>query len=211
MDSVKDYKVYNYVLPAYTDVDIEEVDFKRSLMANICLNKSVYKDSTGRPTYSQYSYQGELIAKIYFVFNTDQNNLILSRSEVLKYILMDGSEGKSIIINSKVYDQNNMADVELIVEERIKARKSIISGCKGFISGVLQANAGMTQSQSLEAGASLWSNFSNDIDGFVEFGTEDWRSSLISLDISVDYTWLSTPVDMNGTTIRDYLVSRLTY
>lgn len=206
----ENYKIYSLLDNTYTSNAINTIDFKRHLKPTISLDKVVLKDASGRPSTTEYYYNSDLIAIIYFTFTMDADNLLTGRSETLHYIMLDSTEGEPILIKSKTYNLMNAADLEEIVNERVRARSSIVAGLKGFISGVIQ-QYGYTQAQSLDMGVGLWDLHTLEISNFLEFGTELWKTELIALDTSTTYSWLELPIDGNGTTIRDYLVSRLTY
>lgn len=211
LEDAENYRIFPLIDKTFNSNPITSVDFKRHLLATAALNKVSSKDTTGRPTSSEYYYNGALQAVVYFTFTQDSNNLLSSRTETLHYILNDGTEGLPIVIKSRTYNPSNSVDLELIVEERISARKAIISGMKGFILGVLM-QYGHTQPDALAKGAEIWNAYEVDISNFTEFGTEVWKDKLTALDITTGpFTWLAYEIDANGTTLRDDTVSRLTY
>lgn len=206
----ENYLIYPLIDDTFTSNNINTIDFKRHLKANEALVKKVVKDLSGRPVKAEYFHGDTLMAVIHFTFTVDTNNLLRGRTETLHYIDLNNLEGPPIKIKSKTYDVNDPADLEDIVNERVMARKSIVSTLKGTLSGILQM-AGYTQSQSLSLGAALWDAQGSLINNFIEFGTEGWRNELINMSLVAPFEWLAIPVDQNGTTIRDFIVARLTY
>lgn len=211
LENSENYKIFPYIDKTFNSNPITTVDFKRHLLPSVALNKVTHKLLNGRPSEVEYHLNGELMARIRFIFVVNSANLVLSKTEVLEYTLLDGSFGLPVTIRTKAYDHMNPEDLEKVVNERVEARNSILANIKGTISGVLQSY-GHSMAETLMLGAALWSAYSDEIQTFVEFGTEDWKSSLIALDLSsTSHSWLAYVMDAQGTRVVDFMVTRLSY
>jgi len=214
-ENVSNYKIAPYVDVNFIDDRIHLVDFKRQLKANIALTKKTYRSSDGRPTYNEYFYNNELMAKIYFIFESNENNLLTRRTEKLVYIKNDGSEGDLITIKDKIYDITDVSDASLIVQERVNARIYLVDSLNIFILGVLaQYHPTNTQNENIMMVLPYWNEIESERMMFINLGLPDWKDSMAAIDInnlSTDHTWLGYVIDANGTTVRDYAYNILNY
>jgi len=214
-EHISNYKIAPYVDVNFIDDRIHLVDFKRHLKANVALTKKTYRAADGRPTYNEYYYDGELMAKIYFIFESNENNLLTRRTEKLVYIKNDDTEGNLITIKDKIYDINDVSDASLVVQERVTARQYIVDSLNIFILGVLaQYHPDNTQNENIMMVLPYWNDTEAQRLMFIDLGLPDWKNSLAAIDINdlpEDRAWLGYVIDANGTTVRDYAYNTLNY
>ena len=207
-----EFLVYGLTNPEFGGFPIENIDFKRHLRKDIALTKKVKKIPNGRPEWAKYYWNGDLIAEIEFIFDTSAGNLMTRRREYLYYYRGNGEKSYPILIKDKTYDMSDLHDGNLVVMERVQARESIVSEIKAFLSGVLMQALQQPLDQVVIAIKPFWDSFKLDRDDFIELATTDWRDALLAIDLTTTpYTFLAIPIDQNGTTVRDYIVSRLSY
>lgn len=207
---IEHYRINNLIDSIYEGNPVNTIDFKRHLRADIALDKKVYKAHGGRPLKSEYYYNNELVALIKFEFTTNSSNFVTQRIEKLHYITITDSESPEIIIKKKTYSMNNLVDAELMMKEREASRKSVIQSLKVFLGGVLMQALQMPMDQVTLIIEPFVTEYKDEMDGFVEYGYSHFKDELLAIDLqNTNYTWLSIPVDANGTTVRDYMVYQL--
>lgn len=208
-----DFKIQDLVDEIFDDQPANLIDFKRHLQADKALNKIPYFNLNGRPSYAEYYYNDVLYAKRLFEFIVDPStDLIQQRIEKLIYIKRDDSEGPEIVIKNKTYDLQVEGDRKAVKKERNDARSSIIDDIEMVIAGVLEVALSINLDDTIVLIEPFWGEYSNDIYKFINLGSETFKDALAAIDLNTtSYTWLSIPVDQQGTTVRDYMVSRLTY
>ena len=205
------FKIMGLINPDFRGFPIENIDFKRHLRKDIALNKKVTMLPNGRPDKSQY-YNGEdLICEIRFSFETE-NYLVTDRKEHLHQVREDGSYSEGFLIKHKIYDLTDLKDGSDAVQERIDARQEIVSSMKSFLSGVIMQALGQTIDQVIVTITPFWDETKVDRDKFIEFGTDEWKGDIANIDLATTaHTYLAIPIDQNGTTVKDYMIGRLTY
>lgn len=207
---VEDLVIGAFAAEDFVDALYHTFDFKRHLQPSKAVEKNVIKDGRGRPVTANYTIEGSHVARIDFTFTTTSDNLLTYREEVLRYALSDGGYSGGILIKVKTYDHTDPVDMELVIKEREHARASMVTELKGFIIGALQQALGYDLDQSIVAGVLFWDDHVENINKFIEFGAPAWLQALLATDLqATPHSWLAVPIDSNGTTIRDYLVSRL--
>ena len=223
LSNKSEYKIAPYIDKPFTDEKINQVDFKRDLKSNIVLNKKVIRIPNGRPLKSEYYLDDELMAVIYFTFETNTSNLVTRRTETLKYIksiknettdLFEDVEGNSIKIKEKIYDLSNISDASLAVKERINSRSYLVESIMIFINGVLQQyHPDKSQYEIITMITSYWDYSEKDRKDFVDLGLEYWEENLIAMSnpAPAEYSWLDYVIDGNGTTVKDYIISVISY
>lgn len=212
-DSLSKYRIIDLLNEDFKYLPIENIDFVRHVKADIALNKVVTKGIDGRPIKSEYFYGDIIHAEIVFSFEATDDNILISRKETLFYYKENGQKSPAILIKSKTFDPiSNPTDAELVVAERVNSRQAIVSGINGFLSGVLANALGITIPEVIVTIQPFWQEYEKDRLSFIDFGLPDWgnKLQLINLNSTV-HTWLGIPVDNNGTTVRDYIVSRVLY
>ncbi len=217
-----DLRISSLVEPALIEAPFNVVDFKRHLLPPYTLNKVVTKNPDGRPNMSEYFWNGEKMAQIIFVFrNFPDSPLMMKRAEILNYVKKDGTFAPDIYIKSKVFDLQNPVDLQTLVAEREDARRNIINGMMGTISGIMVQSGYATSSAdaSLKARA-FFDLVEGDKNAFISIGTEDFKEFLLGIDLSqpeYDYTqggiygWLSLPLPAPLGSVRNYMSGALTY
>jgi len=206
------YKINEVLKDVHQDVaDITEIDFKRHTKPEIALRKKTTIAPNGRPQKNSYYYNDELVATLTFEF-TDENSLMKTRKEIINYIKNDGSNGPDIVIKDKVYDHTDPDEGAECIDERIKSRKKIVGAMKAFLSGVIMQALQAPLPQVISVITPFWDDCYKERELFIEFGTSDWSTYLMGIDVqNTTYTYLSIPINAQGVTVRDYMVSRLNY
>ncbi len=210
-DGLGAYRVIALVNREFEQLKLENIDFARHLRADVALNKKVSKLANGRPEKAEYYDGTDLVAVIEFDFTADAENLLQRRREWLKYYKTDDTTSDPILIKDKIFDPTDLVDGETVIEERVQARTSIVSSMKAFLSGVLMQGLGMTLPQVITTIKPFWDEYKVERDDFIELGSPDWRDDLLAVDLATTpHTWMGIDVG-GGVTIRDYMVSRLSY
>jgi len=206
------YKINVALKDVYQDAtDITEIDFKRHTRPEIALRKKTQIAPNGRPLKNDYYFNDELVATLTFEF-TDQNSLMKTRKETINYIKNDGSSGPDILIKDKIYDHTDPDEGAECIDERIKSRKKIVGAMKAFLSGVIVQALQKPLPEVIGIITPFWDDCYKERDSFVEFGTSDWSQYLMGIDVAnTAYTYLGIPINAEGVTVRDYMVSRLNY
>ena len=199
------------------DWPIDAIDFTLHLKPEYALNKKLTRSPNGRPLEALYMHEGTIMAKITWNFEVDDNNFLTKREEFLQYSKIEGGFSEPILIKTKEYDiLTNPVDAELVIAERETARKSIVNSINIIVSGILV----QALSQTIPQVTALTRNYMNSTkverEAFIEVGDETWRNHLLGETLNInpaqnpDKWWLAIEF-MEGVTIRDYIVSRLTY
>ena len=206
------YKINSALREDFQDVsDITSIDFKRDTKPEIALAKTPIDLPNGRPSKNQYYHDGELVAELRFEF-TDENSLMKTRKEVINYVKNDGTMGPDIVIKNRVYNHQNPSDGAECIAERTKSRTKIVGALKAFLSGVIMQATGQTVAQVIQTITPFWDDCQKERESFIEFGTGDWSTYLVGIDVANSaYTYLGIPINAQGVTVRDYMVSRLNY
>ena len=81
-----------------------------------------------------------------------------------------------------------------------------------FLSGVLMQGLGMNMDQVIATINPFWDFYKNEREDFIDLGATTWLASMQAIDLqTTPYTWMAIPIDQNGTTVKDYIVARLSY
>jgi len=213
VDDTSEYRIAPYVDVPFSDSKINFVDFKRDLKPEVYLEKTTYRGHDGRPTLNEYHYNGELMATIKFEFEADENNIIISRKEILNYIKNDGSKSMDILIKNKTFDSNNPSDMAMMVKERIQAREYIIGYIQIFTLGVMKNyNTDKTHDEVVDMLMPYWDECEEHRLKFLEVGLQLWRDDIAAIDLdTTEHTFMGYVIDGDGTTLKDYLIYLLTY
>jgi len=220
--SIKDLKIHlgegdisNYRIAPYVDINFCDsrmhlVDFKRHLKSDIALDKKTEMNIDGRPDKSYYYYNDELMAIITFIFRKNDDDLVISRSEILNYIKNDGSLSVDILIKNRTFNANNLHDASLMYEEVSNSRKNIIDSLYLFTVGVIR---NYHPEYTLLEIKNLTSNFDVTTltlrDHFIRLGTSGFKEWLQDSNNTSGETWLKYIVDENGITLCEYMISVL--
>ena len=209
---INDYKIKDLVDGFYDDLPVNILDFKTCLKSDVSLDKTITMFDNGRPAKNQYFHNDILYAEIRFVFS-DVNSLLTQRIEELYYIKNDGvTFSPKIVIKNRTYDHTDLTDGAIVVQERIDARNQIVASMKAFLSGVLMQALGQSMAQVVTTITPFWDETQADREHFIDLGTDAWQDALKAIDLTTTaYTYLSIPIDGNGTTARDYMAARLDY
>ena len=187
--------------------NIANIDFKTMLAANIALNKETIDREDTRPLQNNYYYGGELIAIIKFTFTMDNADAIIYRKEELFYIDKNENESSPILIKEWTFNPDIQKHHFIRLEEREQKRKNVITAMKAFLAGVLMAAEGMTtEAEAAARVRPLWEKTHTMRTDYIELGTSEYIDFITN---TTDYDYLDYPVDENGTTARQYMISRL--
>lgn len=211
--NIEHYRVYDIIDPAYDDANVNLIDFTLHLKPEVTLHKKLVKDASGRPIIASYFYGETLICNICFDFEVDTNSSLISRrTETLHYITTEGEESPDILIKDKVFDFSDLNDLEVAMQERESARKSILSKLKGTTIGVIQMYIpSLSSDEVVVLVKDFWNDTINTRSDFIELGDNTFRDFLVAIDLpTTEYTWLSYQIQA-GVTLRDYYVSILSY
>ena len=156
-----------------------------------------------------YLYDGEIMAEIIYIFRGAP--LMTRRTEVLYYKLSNGTNSNPIVIKDKIFDMTNGKDRKCVIEEREIARKNIINDVNGFLLGVIKNITSQDETFIMNLISPFFIEIEQLEHEYVRLGTSNYITYISNIDLNTTpYTWLSYEVSP-GTTIKDYLVSTLTY
>ena len=206
------YRVSYLVNEDNSDVEINQVDFKRDLQSDVALNKKLTRNVDGRPLVAEYFYGVDLIAKIYFYFILSSSGLIVRRTEHLHYIKNDATESPPITIKDKSYSFADPTDFAFVIKERQMGRGAIIDEIKAVLLLVLSAaNPQSTVEEVVGMGVAFFDEMDTNIKHFIDLGLSDFKDALLAIDLTAtDHEWLNVEV-AQSVDLRDYMVSKLTY
>lgn len=218
----KDMKISTILEENLLEAPFNFIDFKRHLQPPYTLNKIVTKNSDGRPNYSEYFYEDQLIAKIIFVFRNFPNSpLMWKRAEILNYVMNDGSMSPDIFIKSKEFVISSPVDLQTLIAERENARRNIVNGMIGSVSGIMvQSGYANSSGDASVKARPFFDLIEKDKDAFISIGTEDLKDFLLGLDLTKKeydfmqggiYGWLSLPLPAPIGSIRNFMASAITY
>lgn len=210
-DNFNPYKVYSIVGDEFSSLPIDKIDFTAHLAKGILLSKQVEKLPNGRPSKAVYKYEDEIYAEIDWEFTDTDGGLFYLKEIFLTYYREDGTKGERFIIKRKEIDFTIPNELEETIQERISARLSIVGEIKAVCSGALTVGLGLSLAEVVILISPFWEAYRTSRDSFTEMGTKTWRDEIIAIDETVDYTWLSTPIDANGTTCKQYMIYRMSY
>lgn len=205
------HKIEDYIEATFVDYPIYKIDFTLHLIKNTVLAKSVYKALNGRPERAEYTLDSVPMAKIRWEFTDAPGGLYQDKKLYLSYYLENGDQGEEFLIEHEIIDFTIPNQLEKSIKERVIARGAIVGEIKAVCSGALQIGLGKTLEQVITTIKPFWDATKLDRDNFVELATHDWMNAVAGIDTTVDYGWLSTPVDANGTTCQQYMLYRLGY
>ena len=212
LHSTDQYKIVDLIDTHFDGLPINLIDFKRHLAPGVALCKKIVKQPSGRPGYCEYYWDSVCYAKITFEFETDPNNLVIRRREILTYERADSIDPLPIVIKDRVYDPMDPVDGALMVEEREQARASIVSQMKSFLAGVVMLSLQKPMSDVIVLIKPYWTIHKNHIDDFIELGSPGWLISLQAIDLqNTPFQWMAYPINEHGTTVRDYMANMLSY
>ena len=212
------YLIFDLVNEDFKGLPLENVDFARHLITSKALNKKTTMLANGRPSKADYYDGATKVAEIVFEFTTTSENIMTERKEWLYYYKVNGTKSDAILKKHKIFDSSDIYDGALALEERVDSRRQILSSVKAFISGVMMAG-GLTLPQVITAVKPFWDEYKQEREDFIELGTSAWKDALSALVLDATsgqtgytpHTWLATVVEAPSTTLRDYIVARLTY
>jgi hypothetical protein len=206
----QELRVLEFVDDNFLNLHPSKIDFRRHLKPNIYLQKSVTTLPNGRPLYSSYTYQDQLIAEIEFIFEVNQFNFMTRRIEKLSYYKRDGQKSEQWVIADDSYNSNDPYHLREMMKERSEARSMIIEEIKAMSNGVLAAYyipQGKSYGEILVIAGDFWGKYSTSINAWINVG-----SPKFSQEISIDSDFPFLDVNISATaTARQYILSKLTY
>lgn len=203
-------RVLDLVQETFASYHPSKIDFRRHLKTDVYLQKNVVMLPNGRPEHALYSYNGELIAEIDFVFETNEMNFMTRRKEILYYYKASGQKGEGYTIADDLYDASNPYHLREMMKERSESRSLIIEEIKAFLNGVLAAAyipQGCTYTQILELAGSFWSAHYVEINSWINVGSPQFSTAIQN---NVQFAFLNNEVS-EGVTVRDYILQKISY
>lgn len=208
---LEDYKIYDLIESEFHILPINSIDFKRHLQGNVSLMKKVIALPNGRPEKANYFWNGDIMAEIRFtITDSPFNGLMDYRKESIYYVKNDETYSEEIIKSEQSLNHLDPEDAAIALKEKRNSRESIVNKMKTFLGGVLMQVHTINLHQVALMTQDFWHLYKEDLDDFVEFGLDNWRDDMAAIDLaSTPFGFLATPIDANGTTIRDYAVFSL--
>lgn len=203
-----DLRVMKYVEEEFSSLPPARIDFRKHL--KVYLQKTVEMLPNGRPLRACYSYEGEDICQILFVFQTNEMNFVTRRTEVLFYYKTDGSVAEGSILRDDVYDLSNTYDLKESMSERSNARAIIIEEIKAVLNVFLASiylPQGKTYPEILEIAGSFWEVYSPLIDSWINVGAPQFKTKLQA---ESAFEFLDAEIEPD-VTARNYVLSKINY
>lgn len=194
-----------------------KIDFRRHLRDGINFEKKVVMLPNGRPDYAEYTYQGEVMARISFIFEVDQFNFMTKRTEILSYMRKNGSFGHPYAIWSQKYSRLEPSQQAERIKERVDARTQIFTAMKANIETFLAVyfmGQGMSYEQVLEIGGEFSMVYASLISAWKDTGTPALKNAILA---DTQFAWLDMPLPQTITgleeaiSIRNYIIQSLSY
>jgi hypothetical protein len=215
---IANHTASEYTYPAVLDLADKEflsrplgkIDFTKHLKEGIVLTKSLVKAPNGRPLYAEYTYLDQKIAKIDWTFIDAPGGLYAKKELYLSYYSTDGTEGHRYLIKSVSIDFTIPNQLAESIDERITARKSIVSEVKAVCSGAIQYNLQLSLEDVVRKIQPFWNATREDRANFIELAAHDWMSVILSM-TDEDYDWLGITLPGQTITCQQYMLYRLGY
>lgn len=206
----QEIRILNLVHEQFKGLHPSKIDFRRHLRSDIYLQKSVEMLPNGRPHKSSYTYNGELIAEIEFVFEVNAFNFMIRRKELLSYFRKNNTQSEQWVIADDIYDQNNPYHLREMMKERSESRVMIFEEVKAFLNGVLAQfyiPQGKSYAEILTIAGQFWDKYSTPIDSWINVGAPQFKTMLSA---ETDFVFLDVPVAA-GVTVRSYILNKTSY
>lgn len=206
----QELRVMKFVDPKFLSYPIAKIDFRRHLKENLYLDKDVTTLPNGRPQKAIYSYEGEVIAEIEFVFEVNAYNFMTRRIEKLAYYKNNNTITEQYIIADDKYDVANPYHLREMMKERSEARSMIFEEIKAFLNGVFAAYyvpQGKTYGEILVIAGNLWNKFSTDIDAWINVGSPKFSQNITA---DEDFDVLDFQIAA-GVTLRAWILNKVSY
>lgn len=203
-------RVLELVHDQFRTLHPSKIDFRRHLKPEVYLQKTVTMHPNGRPDKALYTYQGNKIAEIQFVFEADSLNFMKRRTELLAYYKNDDTRGEQYAIADDVYDMTVPYHLRLVMNERSEARSSIIAEIKAFLNGVLAQYylpQGWTYPQILEVVGDFWNKYGEHINAWIAVASPRFRDMLAA---ETEFEFLDVQV-APGVTMKAYILNKTQY
>lgn len=204
--------ILDYVEKDYLNFPLSKVDFTMHLKEGLAVAKSLFKAPNGRPQYAEYKLDDNKIAKIEWQFYDATGGLYYRKELKLSYYNSDGSEGVKFLIKREDIDFTVPNQLAKSIQERVNARQSIVDEIKAVCSGSLQVVLQLNLEQVVNLITPFWDEFKVHRENFIELAHKAWQNDVAVIDLTdPNYSWLTTPIDANGTTCQQYMLFRLGY
>lgn len=203
-------RVLGLVHDQFKNLHPSKIDFRRHLRPEVYLQKAVTMHPNGRPNKATYTYNGEKIAEIQFVFEADALNFMTRRTELLAYFKKNDERGEQFTIADDHYDKAVPYHLRLIMEERSEARSAIIAEVKAFLNGVLAqyyVPQGWTYPQILGVVGEFWAKYGESIGAWIAVSSPKFRDTLAE---ETEFEFLDLEVS-GGVTVKQYVLNKTSY
>lgn len=203
-------RILDLVHEQFRTLHPSKIDFRRHLRPDVYLQKAVTMHPNGRPDKALYTYNGEKIAEIQFVFEADPLNFMRRRTELLSYYKKNDERGEQYPIADDHYDPAVPYHLRIMMEERSEARASIIAEIKAFLNGVLAQfylPQGWTYPQILEVVGDFWNEYGKDIETWIAVASPRFRDRLAE---DSEFEFLGITV-APGVTMKQYVLQKTSY
>lgn len=204
--------VMDLVEEQYNALPIKKVDFTLHLRPEIILTKSLTKTPNGRPQTAEYFYEGQKICEITWVFYDAPGGLFFKKEIYLSYMDSHQSLMDRFLIGKKEINFSIPNQLSESIQERVEARSAIVDEIKAVCSGAIQVALGISLEQVVMTILPFWNTYETERKNFIEMASRDWLNTVLAIDEdAVGNEWMKIPVDLNGTTCRQYMLYRLGY
>lgn len=205
------YRIWDYVPGEVFDdeeADPSGIDFKNSLTIRLHPLEVVEAGELRKITYYAFAEPNEEgtidyslpITQAEFDYTRDDTGFALYRVATRKWYLDNGTLGPHEKVQIKYYTHGGS------IKEGKRRRNNIIDDMLLTCLGLIIATTGASREEALDLGRDLLKEYQTDKSAFID---EAHRALINSIATDTNHAWLDNPIDSNGTTIRDYILSNL--
>jgi hypothetical protein len=211
-ENSKTLKITDIIDDNFSHLPPDKIDFRRHLKNNVYLNKTITMLKNGRPDVCEYTYNGEIYAKVRFEFLTNHFNLVYNKKTLLGYLNKNGEILHEYLLTAEDTDLGSPYGLQKGVQERFQARSYIFDEIKSYVNAVIlqvYMGKGLSYEEVLADGGNFWKDYSAEISSWCNIGGMAVISDKLLSDTK--YSFLNLPSGVKSLTIREWILDRITY
>ncbi len=204
-------RIYDLVDDNFKNYPTDKIDFRKHLKKDVHLQKDVVMLPNGRPSYAVYKFNNELIARIDFVFELNQLELMTRRKEVLYYYNTANVLKGGFIISDEMYDiLNSQYHQTKVLQESSQCRINVIESTKAILNLFLRQYYSVNDPVNFNANmlnvANFFKTYNDSIETWIKTGLNTFALDIQS-DTSYQFLNLSFQTNLS---VREYILYRIT-
>ncbi len=214
-------RIMNLLDPQFAGFMPHKVDFRKHLLPNTHIQKDVVMLANGRPDHALYTYNGERVARIRFVFDLNGYFLVIRRREILGYYTDNDEILEEYTISDETYNIDpsvaGFSEYHLVkaMAERSECRAYVMESLKGVLNGfILQYYTGNYDQEFMQVLNSVvlfFKEYNDSFSTWMTTGAGDFIQQVTTdtlfpfLDLEMVLATEQSP----AITVRAYIISRL--